>query len=84
VNRFATGRAALSLPPKDERTFWKLGEAAFREVLADPSKMPKSVVEWCEALLGVAGTAHERATGRAADFDTTVSYETGSNRAQWG
>jgi len=60
------------------------GEAHFRRVLAEPALMPKSSDEWCEALLGMASTAHKRATGEAAEFETTVSYETGSNRAQWG
>jgi len=58
------------------------GEGHFRRVLADPTLMPKSA-EWCEALLTVAPTAHERATGKPAEFATTVSYETGSNRACW-
>jgi hypothetical protein len=57
------------------------GEAQFRRVLGDPALMPKSSAEWCEALLGVA--AYERVAGEPADFETSVSYETGSNRAQW-
>jgi Protein of unknown function (DUF4240) len=59
------------------------GEAHFRRVVADPVLMPKSIDQWCEALLGVAATAHERVEGEPAEFNTTVSYETGSNRAQW-
>lgn len=45
--------------------------------------MPKSSAEWCEALITVGPTALEHATGSAGDIETTVSYETGSNRAQW-
>jgi hypothetical protein len=59
------------------------GEAHYRRVLADPSLMPKSIDEWCEALLGAAGTAFERSTGESAEFETSVSFETASNRAQW-
>jgi hypothetical protein len=60
------------------------GEAHFRRVLAEPALMPKSMDHWCEALLGVASAAHERVTGEPAEFETTVSYETGSNGSQWG
>jgi hypothetical protein len=59
------------------------GEAHFRKVLADPSRMPKSSDEWCEALLGVAASAHENATGKPATFEARICYETGSNRARW-
>ena len=59
------------------------GEAEFRRVLASPTRMPKSMVAWCEALLGVASIAYERVTGAVGEFKTSVSYETGSNRAQW-
>ncbi len=45
--------------------------------------MPKSSAEWCEALITVGPTTLEHATGSAGDIETTVSYETGSNRAQW-
>jgi DNA-binding protein YbaB len=60
------------------------GEAHYRRVLADPKLMPKSSVEWCEALITVGPIALERATGSAGEIETSVSYETGSNRAQWG
>lgn len=59
------------------------GEREFRRVLGDPALMPKSLDEWCEALLYVARTAYERATGTPAHLHSSVSYETGSNRAQW-
>jgi hypothetical protein len=59
------------------------GEMHYRRVLADPTLVPKSVDHWCEALLNAASTALELSTGNAGDFETTVSYETGSNSAQW-
>jgi hypothetical protein len=59
------------------------GEAHFRRVVTEPALMPKSSDEWCEALLTVARDAYERATGESADFETSVSYETGSNKAEW-
>jgi hypothetical protein len=45
--------------------------------------MPKPSDEWCEALLTVASTAYEEGDGKARRVATTVSYETGSNRAEW-
>ena len=59
------------------------GEAHYRRVLADATLMPKSLDQWCEPLLDVSRIAYEGATGKPAEFETTVSYETGSNRAQW-
>jgi hypothetical protein len=59
------------------------GEPHFRSVRSDPTLMPKTSGEWCEALLGVASAAYERATGEPGEFHTSVSYETGSNRSQW-
>ncbi|MCL2447803.1 MAG: DUF4240 domain-containing protein [Polyangiaceae bacterium] len=51
------------------------GEAHFRAVLADPSQMPRSSDEWCEALLGVATAANENANGVRVRFVTTVIDE---------
>jgi hypothetical protein len=59
------------------------GEEHYRRVLAAPSLMPKSSDDWCEALLTVATTALERSTGEERELETSVSYETGSNRKQW-
>ena len=59
------------------------GESYYRSVLADPTRMPKSLQQWCEPLLEVASIAHEGATGEPREFETSVSYETGSHRAQW-
>jgi hypothetical protein len=59
------------------------GETHYRRVLERPELMPKSADEWCEPLLTVASTAYETLTGEDAEFETSVSYETGSNAAQW-
>lgn len=62
------------------------GENHCQLVLADPTAMPQSIDEWCEALLSVAQEAWTASTGRAAeewDCACSVSYETGSNAAQW-
>ena len=62
------------------------GKKHYDLVKADPSKMPKSLDEWCEALLYVAQQAWAAATGNdeeAWDHDAPVSYETGSNKANW-
>lgn len=59
------------------------GKQFYDAVLADPSKMPKSIDEWCEALLSVAPDAYEATVGDDWTFSASVSYETGSNRAQW-
>jgi Protein of unknown function (DUF4240) len=62
------------------------GRKHYDAVRADPTKMPKSLDEWCESLLYVAPQAWAAATGNdeeAWDHDTPVSYETGSNKANW-
>ena len=62
------------------------GEQRYRQVLADPSAMPQSLDEWCESLLSVASRAWAHKTGRDEQewtFAASVSYETGSNAAQW-
>lgn len=62
------------------------GEAHYARVLKDPSAMPPSLDEWCEALLYVAPRAWAEKTGRDEDewdFEASVSYETGSNAANW-
>jgi hypothetical protein len=61
----------------------RAGRSHYRSVLADPERMPKSLEQWCEGLLHVASKAHERLTGTEGDFDTSVWWETGSNRSQW-
>lgn len=58
------------------------GRQHYDAVLADPSQFPRNME--FEALLELAATAHEMKTGAAPEFfETTVSYETFSNRAGW-
>lgn len=62
------------------------GEDAHKRVLENPTTMPRSLDEWCEALLGVAARAWANKTGCDEEewaFDASVSYETGSNSAKW-
>ena len=62
------------------------GRQQYEATLKDPQQMPKSVGQWFESLLYVSQEAWSVATGNDQqdwDFDTTVSYETGSNKVQW-
>lgn len=62
------------------------GRKFYESVRADPSRMPDSIDQWCEALLSVAPQAWAQATGQdedAWDHESPVSYETGSNTTQW-
>jgi hypothetical protein len=62
------------------------GEMHYGSVLASPAAMPRTLDEWCESLLGVGAQAWALKTGRDEedwDFDTSVSFETGSNKAKW-
>lgn len=62
------------------------GRAYYEAVLEAPEKMPKTLGEWCEPLLYVAGEAWAEKTGRDAgewDYHAEVSYETGSNEGLW-
>jgi hypothetical protein len=62
------------------------GKQQYDAVKADPTKMPKSLDQWCESLLYVSQRAWAAATGEdeeAWDHLPPVSYETGSNRANW-
>ena len=58
------------------------GQEFFESVLADPAEFPEDMD--FEALLELASTAYELKTGKAPDFfETSVSYETFSNKAGW-
>lgn len=58
------------------------GREFFESVLADPAEFPEDMD--FEALLELASTAYELKMGKAPGmFDTSVSYETFSNRAGW-
>jgi hypothetical protein len=62
------------------------GKQHYESVKADPTMMPKSLDQWCEALLNVASKAWAIATGKDEedwDHDSPLSYETGSNKANW-
>src|SRR5262245_2476082 len=62
------------------------GKEHYDSVKADSTKMPKSLDQWCESLLYVAQHAWASATGNEAeawDYHAPVSYETGSNKANW-
>jgi hypothetical protein len=62
------------------------GKKHYDSVKADPTRMPKSLDEWCESLLFVAQQAWAAATGEdeeSWDHHAPVSYETGSVKANW-
>lgn len=53
---------------------------------AKPEAMSTSIDDWCESLLYVAGRAWAQKTGRDEsewDCETSVSFESFSNTAQW-
>ena len=63
-----------------------LGRKNYEATLRDPKRMPKNVNQWFESLLNVAAEAWAAATDSDPanwSADTTHSYETGSNKAQW-
>jgi len=58
------------------------GRELYETVLADPAKFPQDLE--FEALLNLACAAYELKTGEECQgFETSVSYETFSNRAGW-
>ena len=57
------------------------GKAFFDKLCANPARMPKD--SEFEAVLYVAGQAHEKKTGRPLVTRTRYSYETFSNKAGW-
>lgn len=62
------------------------GREYYESVRSHPERMPKSIREWCEALLYVHRDSWEALTGRSASewpFSPTVSYESGSNPNLW-
>lgn len=63
-----------------------MGKEHYDSVKAGPTRMPKSLDDWCESLLFVAQQAWAAATGEedeSWDYCPPVSYETGSNEANW-
>jgi hypothetical protein len=62
------------------------GQKYYEAVLADPTKMPRSLDQWCEALLSPHRYAWARLTGKGVSdwpFSPSVSYESGSNGELW-
>jgi len=62
------------------------GKEFYSKVLNKPSLMPKSSDQWAESLLYVASQAWAELTGNdEEDYDreSSVSYESFSNSAQW-
>ena len=62
------------------------GRENYSSTLSNPASMPKSSDQWAESLLYVAGQAWAEVTGNdEEDYDreSTVSYESFSNEAQW-
>ena len=62
------------------------GQSFFEAVKADPTKMPKSIEQWCESLLYPHRIAWARINGVEPSewpFSASVSYETASNPNQW-
>ena len=63
------------------------GQEHYDEVARNPTAMPKSLDQWCESLLYAGTNAWGAKTGNDPvdwEFQPSVSYETGSNRARWG
>jgi len=62
------------------------GEDFYEMVKSNPTKMPKSISQWCESLLYPHRTAWAELTGRDESewpFVPSVSYESGSNPSLW-
>jgi len=62
------------------------GREFYEAVKADPRRMPKSIEQWCEALLYPHRAAWADQTGNdqgAWPYEATVSYESGSNEDLW-
>jgi hypothetical protein len=60
-----------------------MGQETYQRTLRDPRLMPKTIGQWCEPLLYAAQSAWRQETGKDVDFDTKVSFESGSNGALW-
>lgn len=62
------------------------GKEYYLAVLNNPNMMPKSSDQWAESLLYIAGKAWAELTGddeENYDRESTVSFESFSNAAQW-
>ena len=62
------------------------GKERYEATLASPQLMPKTLDGWCEGLLYPQRNAWARLTGKDEsewEFDSSVSYESGSNEELW-
>jgi len=59
------------------------GRDMFEAAVADPTRMPKSLDHWFEAILYCAGEVLANVTGEDRHIETSVSYETGANSDRW-
>jgi Protein of unknown function (DUF4240) len=60
-----------------------MGRDVYQRTVHDPGLMRSTDERSCELLLYAARTAWQKQTGEEADFDTIVSFESGSNAALW-
>lgn len=63
-----------------------MGKQFFNDVLADPTKMPKTLDQWFEPLLYTSQITWSTKTGFEPEdwkYFSDVSYETGSNSDLW-
>jgi hypothetical protein len=60
-----------------------MGEDTYKRTLSKPRLMPKRDDQSCEDLLYAAQWAWQHKTGEEVDFETKVTFESGSNEALW-
>jgi hypothetical protein len=60
-----------------------MGQDTYYRTLHKPRLMPKTAGQWCEPLLYAAKSAWREKTGEEVDFETKISFESGSNPALW-
>jgi len=60
-----------------------MGHDTYTRTLRDPGLMPNTIGQEFEPLLYAAQLAWQQKTGEEVDFETKVSFESGSNEALW-
>jgi len=60
-----------------------MGQDTYKSTLSNPRRMPKTTEKWCEPLLYAAQSAWQQKTGEEVDFETKLSFESGSNPTLW-
>jgi Protein of unknown function (DUF4240) len=60
-----------------------MGRDVYQRTLSDPAQMPNTIERWCEPLLYAARLAWKEQTQEDLDFDTKISFESGSNTSLW-